>query len=362
MVLLALTMLSEYDAGPQHRKNNPDSGPDTEFADRPATAGSDARSAEGLESASALPDTPTGQAAMSSQLHSAFASSSALHFSEDQGRPLLSGRRSNETEGGRSSTESRVGEPPTRISLEKLDRSVPGDKETGRPEENLHGLTLPLQGRPLKSRALSKVSEEASSLERESSGRVESSTGRPVRGIMTDSHGREGTSKVLGGVHEQEQEDRRRSSEPIEVVDPAEQQRWRGHGTPDNVKGTKLSIDPHFLQPVERSKAHTSTPGIQHDLRIPQSSAGSAPGEQGRNPRENLEPADSAWRGKGSMSNALSRFVDTGGRVLRLSASSGRLSSATSSIPEGTERGAHQAAQSPQEGRPFPAKAGTRPA
>ncbi len=59
----------------------------------------------------------------------------------------------------------------------------------------------------------------------------------------------------------QEQEDRRRSSESTEILDPAEQQRWRGHGIPDNVKGSDLGIDPYFLQPVERSKAHSSTPG-----------------------------------------------------------------------------------------------------
>ncbi len=59
----------------------------------------------------------------------------------------------------------------------------------------------------------------------------------------------------------QEQEDRRRSSESFEIVDPADQQRWRGHGIPDNVKGGDLGINPHFLQPVERTKANSSTPG-----------------------------------------------------------------------------------------------------
>ncbi len=82
-------------------------------------------------------------------------------------------------------------------------RTVPGDKEAEVPEGDLRSLVLPLQGQPLKLRALSKVSEEASSLERESSGKVESSTGPSVRATVTDSHGREGTSKVLGGIHEQ---------------------------------------------------------------------------------------------------------------------------------------------------------------
>ena len=84
-------------------------------------------------------------------------------------------------------------------------RTLPGDKEAERPEDNLRGLNPPLQGAPLQLRALSKVSEEASSLERESSGKIESSTGRSGKGIMTDSHGRESTSKVLGGIHEQVQ-------------------------------------------------------------------------------------------------------------------------------------------------------------
>ena len=83
-------------------------------------------------------------------------------------------------------------------------RTAPGDKEAGRPEDSSRGLKLPPQAHgPLKMRALSKVSEEASSLERESSGRVESSTGQPVKGVIIDSYGREGTSKVLGGIHEQ---------------------------------------------------------------------------------------------------------------------------------------------------------------
>ena len=59
----------------------------------------------------------------------------------------------------------------------------------------------------------------------------------------------------------QEQEDRRRSSESFEIIEPTEQQRWRGHGIPDTVKGGDLSINPHFLQPVERTKANSSTPG-----------------------------------------------------------------------------------------------------
>lgn len=67
----------------------------------------------------------------------------------------------------------------------------------------MRGLNLPRQAEPLKLRALSKVSEGASSLERESSGMADSTTGPSGKGVMVDSHGREGTSKVLGGIHKQ---------------------------------------------------------------------------------------------------------------------------------------------------------------
>ena len=59
----------------------------------------------------------------------------------------------------------------------------------------------------------------------------------------------------------QEREDRRRSSETLELAEPAEQQRWRGLGIPDNAKGGELGINPHLLQPVESTRAHSSTPG-----------------------------------------------------------------------------------------------------
>ena len=223
--------------------------------------------------------------------------------------------------------------------LDRSRRTAPGDKEAARPEDNLRRLPQALQMRAV----LSKVSEEASSLERDSSGRTDSNTGRSGKGVVVDSHGREGTSKVLGGIHEQvdrrsvpplrlpysaqhclrtrdllwctgcslvkdgcqavgdlhgrvstslvsstspprtgeacreglkvcctadqsaglpqEQEDRRRSSESSEIADPAEQQRWRGHGLPGSVKGGDLGINPHFLQPMESTRVHSSTPG-----------------------------------------------------------------------------------------------------
>ena len=63
---------------------------------------------------------------MTTALQSAFASTSFRRFSEDpQGRPPLSGRRSYDSEGQRSSTESRPGDPLTGPSLEKLNRCGP---------------------------------------------------------------------------------------------------------------------------------------------------------------------------------------------------------------------------------------------
>lgn len=79
------------------------------------------RPAEGRDEQAAPSVTPDRQAP-SPQLQSAFASNSALRFSEDQGRPPLSGRRSTDTEGGRSSTESRPGDPPNQTSPETLNR------------------------------------------------------------------------------------------------------------------------------------------------------------------------------------------------------------------------------------------------
>ena len=46
------------------------------------------------------------------------------------------------------------------------------------------------------------------------------------------------------------------------TMDPAEAQRWRGHGIPDNVRGGDLGINPHFLQPME-APANT---GLQRRL------------------------------------------------------------------------------------------------
>ncbi len=77
------------------------------------------------------PQEPPGRQALAPNLQSAFASSSKLRFSEDRGRLPLSGEApSTDTEGGRSSgggsslTDSilDMGEPPTRTSLERLNR------------------------------------------------------------------------------------------------------------------------------------------------------------------------------------------------------------------------------------------------
>jgi hypothetical protein len=69
------------------------------------------------------------------------------------------------------------------------------------PERKLRGLNLPPQAGLANFRALSKVSEEASSLDKESSG--EHASGPSVRGVVTDRDGRQGTSAVLGNIHEQ---------------------------------------------------------------------------------------------------------------------------------------------------------------
>ena len=99
-------------------------------APRPVIAGIDRRPEQGRDEDLA-PHDPPGRQALAANLQSAFASSSNLRFSEDRGRPPLSGeRRSTDTEGGRSSGGGRsssdrtldVGEPPTRTSLEQLNR------------------------------------------------------------------------------------------------------------------------------------------------------------------------------------------------------------------------------------------------
>lgn len=61
------------------------------------------------------------------------------------------------------------------------------------------------------------------------------------------------------------------------------------------------------------------------------------------------------------MSNTLTRLVETGRKVLGLGSSSGKLSSAASSMPEGTESNPDQEAQRSQKSL-FRAKPGTRPA
>ena len=91
---------------------------------RPAIAGLGARPAQG-QSIDRAPHDPPGREALSSNLLSAFARNSDRRFSEDQGRPPLSGRRSMDAEAGRPSLESAAGssgEPPTRMSVDQLNR------------------------------------------------------------------------------------------------------------------------------------------------------------------------------------------------------------------------------------------------
>lgn len=97
---------------------------------RPAIAGLGARPAQG-QSVDRAPHNPPAREALSSNLLSAFARSSDRRFSEDQGRPPLSGRRSTDTEASRSSMESAAGEPPTRVSVDRLNRS--GIRSAGQP-------------------------------------------------------------------------------------------------------------------------------------------------------------------------------------------------------------------------------------
>ena len=72
------------------------------------------------------PHNPPAREALSPGLLSAFARSSDQRFSEDHGRPPLSGRRSTDAEAGRPSLDSAAGpsvEPPTRMSVDRLNRS-----------------------------------------------------------------------------------------------------------------------------------------------------------------------------------------------------------------------------------------------
>lgn len=79
--------------------------------------------------------------------------------------------------------------------------------------------------------------------------------------------------------------------------------------------------------------------------------SGSAPTEQGGSSAGGLEPADSAWPGNGSMSNAFLLLVNNSRKVIGLRpragkrqlSSSGNLSSATSSIVEADEAPAGEA-------------------
>ena len=84
-----------------------------------------------------------------------------------------------------------------------LCRMVPGDKEEAGPAQNLRSLNPPPNSGPSNFKPLSKVSEETSSLEKNSSGGETSVSGRFGKSIFTDSHGRQSTSQVLGGIHEQ---------------------------------------------------------------------------------------------------------------------------------------------------------------
>ena len=65
------------------------------------------------------------------------------------------------------------------------------------------GLRVAPQSGPGNLRALSKVSEEASSLEKQSSGDISSGTTVKGPGLVTDRDGRQSTSMVLGNIHEQ---------------------------------------------------------------------------------------------------------------------------------------------------------------
>lgn len=79
-----------------------------------------------------------------------------------------------------------------------MHRRPSGQREDLAPEQKLRSLSMPPQSGPSSFSALSKVSEEASSLDRQSSG--DSASGK---GLMTDSQGRQSTSTVLGNIHEQ---------------------------------------------------------------------------------------------------------------------------------------------------------------
>lgn len=80
---------------------------------------------------------------------------------------------------------------------------VPGEKEEAGPVQNLRSLNPPPSSGPSNFKPLSKVSEEASSLDKDSSGGEASASGRSGKTVLTESHGRQSTLQVLGGIHEQ---------------------------------------------------------------------------------------------------------------------------------------------------------------
>lgn len=90
---------------------------------------------------------------------------------------------------------------------------------------------------------LSKVEEVHSSMERSST----SDSDMALHSIMTDSQGRQGTSSVLSGIHEQERaqrisEESQRVSDASSVNSASSERRWRGRGMP-----SCPGIHPDFL-------------------------------------------------------------------------------------------------------------------
>ena len=82
-------------------------------------------------------------------------------------------------------------------------RQPPAGQEQPRAEQGLHGLSMAPHLGPGNLRALSKVSEEASSLEKQSSDETSSANMAKGPGLVTDQDGRQSTSMVLGNIHEQ---------------------------------------------------------------------------------------------------------------------------------------------------------------
>ena len=73
------------------------------------------------------------------------------------------------------------------------------------PGQGLRGSAMVPQSGPSSFRALSKVSEEASSLEKQSSQSGDTSSANTAKapGLVTDRVGRQSSSMVLGNIHEQ---------------------------------------------------------------------------------------------------------------------------------------------------------------